>query len=152
MHKFIFVTWVYVTHAFGIWVLPETWISQTSHMEWFFLVFIGCFSQVLKKGCLGEYCNVVLLWNSKNVLWQCLFGNYYQNDTCQNNDNISFHPELSIFLKFFLIIIGANLCVFQMKERMKEKGITDVKFSWIKKDEKIFHEKQEDAQVVKMDP
>ena len=39
-----------------------------------------------------------------------------------------------------------------MKERMKEKGITDVKFSWIKKDEKIFHEKQEDAQVVKMDP
>ena len=39
-----------------------------------------------------------------------------------------------------------------MKERMKEKGITDVTFSWIKTDKKIFHEEQKDAQVVKMDP
>ena len=67
-------------------------------------------------------------------------------------DSVSLEIITRIFFKFFLIIIGANLCVFQMKERMKEKGITDVKFSWVKKDEKIFHEKQEDAQVVKMDP
>lgn len=61
----------------------------------------------------------------------------------------------SVFLIkiIIIIIIGTNVLVFQVEEKMKEKGITrDFKISWIKKQNKdIFHKVKATVDLVKTD-